>query len=96
LNTNQLKLTKPKNNIEKAKKTAMNNKIRLTPLVNERDNEKKDGPLTEERVHALRKQMKARRYCMDEKTEIIFLVPLEDVSKYHYRLIQDYSLDEWK
>ena len=56
---------------------------------------KKDGPLTEERVHALRKQMKARRYCMDEKTEIIFLAPLEDVSKYHYRLIQDYSLDEW-
>jgi len=43
LNTNQLKLTKPKNNIEKAKKTAMNNKIRLTPLVNERDNEKKMG-----------------------------------------------------
>jgi len=39
--------------------------------------------------------MKARRYCMDEKTEIIFLAPLEDVSKYHYRLIQDYSLDEW-
>jgi len=33
---------------------------------------------------------------MDEKTEIIFLAPLEDVSKYHYRLIQDYSLDEWK
>jgi len=32
---------------------------------------------------------------MDEKTEIIFLAPLEDVSKYHYRLIQDYSLDEW-
>ena len=32
---------------------------------------------------------------MDEKTEIIFLAPLEDVSKYQYRLIQDYSLDEW-
>ena len=32
---------------------------------------------------------------MDEKTEIIFLAPLEDVSNYHYRLIQDYSLDEW-
>jgi len=32
---------------------------------------------------------------MDEKTEIIFLAPLEDVSKYHYRLIQHYSLDEW-
>jgi len=32
---------------------------------------------------------------MDEITEIIFLAPLEDVSKYHYRLIQDYSLDEW-
>ena len=32
---------------------------------------------------------------MDEKTEIIFLAPLEDVSKYHYLLIQDYSLDEW-
>jgi len=29
------------------------------------------------------------------KKEIIFLAPLEDVSKYHYRLIQDYSLDEW-
>ena len=39
--------------------------------------------------------MKARRYCMDEKTEIIFLARLEDVSKYQYRLIQDYSLDEW-
>ena len=57
--------------------------------------EKKDGPLTEERVHALRKQMKARRFCMDGKTEIIFLAPVEDISKYHYRLIQHYSLDEW-
>jgi hypothetical protein len=56
---------------------------------------KKDGPLTEERVHVLRKQMKTRRFCMDEKTEIIFLAALEDVSKYQYRLIQDYSLDEW-
>lgn len=56
---------------------------------------KKDGPLTEERVHVLRKQMKGRRYCMDEKTEIIFLAPVEDVNKYHYRLIQNYSLNEW-
>lgn len=32
---------------------------------------------------------------MDGKTEIIFLAPVEDVSKYHYRLIQHYSLDEW-
>ena len=56
---------------------------------------KKDGPLTEERVHVLRKQMKGRRYCMDEKTEIIFLAPVEDVKKYRYRLIQDYSLNEW-
>jgi hypothetical protein len=39
--------------------------------------------------------MKARRFCMDGKTEIIFLAPVEDVSKYHYRLIQHYSLDEW-
>jgi hypothetical protein len=56
---------------------------------------KKDGPLTEERVHVLRKQMKGRRYCMDEKTEIIFLASVEDVNKYHYHLIQDYSLNEW-
>ena len=27
---------------------------------------KADGPLTEERVHVLRKQMKGRRYSMDE------------------------------
>jgi CHAD domain-containing protein len=40
---------------------------------------KADGPLTEERVHVLRKQMKGRRYCMDEETEIIFLATLEDV-----------------
>jgi hypothetical protein len=39
--------------------------------------------------------MKGRRYCMDEETEIIFLAILEDVKKNHYRLIQDYSLDEW-
>jgi len=39
--------------------------------------------------------MKARRFCMDGKTEIIFLAPVEDISKYHYRLIQHYSLDEW-
>lgn len=32
---------------------------------------------------------------MDGKTEIIFLAPVEDISKYHYRLIQHYSLDEW-
>ena len=56
---------------------------------------KNDGPLTEERVHVLRKQMKGRRYCMDEKTEIIFLAPVEDVNKYRYHLIQDYSLNEW-
>ena len=56
---------------------------------------KGDGPLTEERAHTLRKQMKVRRYCMDEETEIIFLATLEDVKKNHYRLIQDYSLDEW-
>ena len=56
---------------------------------------KGDGPLTEERAHTLRKQMKGRRYCMDEETEIIFLATLEDVKKNHYRLIQDYSLDEW-
>lgn len=56
---------------------------------------KKDGPLTEERVHLLRKQMKGRRYCMDQGTEIIFLASLEDVKKYNYRLIQDYSVDEW-
>jgi CHAD domain-containing protein len=28
---------------------------------------KGDGPLTEERAHTLRKQMKGRRYCMDEE-----------------------------
>ena len=39
--------------------------------------------------------MKGRRYCMDEETEIIFLATLEDVKKYHYRLIENYSLDEW-
>jgi hypothetical protein len=32
---------------------------------------------------------------MDEETEIIFLATLEDVKKYHYRLIENYSLDEW-
>ena len=56
---------------------------------------KGDGPLTEEHAHTLRKQMKGRRYCMDVETEIIFLATLEDVKKNHYRLIQDYSLDEW-
>ena len=56
---------------------------------------KADGPLTEERVHVLRKQMKGRRYCMDEETEIIFLANPEDVKKYQYRLIQDYSMEEW-
>jgi hypothetical protein len=56
---------------------------------------KVDGPLTEERVHVLRKQMKGRRYCMDEETEIIFLANPEDVKKYQYRLIQDYSMEEW-
>ncbi len=56
---------------------------------------KDDGPLTEERVHRLRKQMKGRRFCMDEETERIFLATLEDVKKYHFRLIQDYSMDEW-
>lgn len=45
---------------------------------------KKDGgPLTEERLF------------MYEETEIIFLATLEDVKKYHYRLIENYSLDEW-
>ncbi len=39
--------------------------------------------------------MKGRRYCMEEETEIIFLATLEDVKKYHYRLIENYSLDEW-
>jgi len=38
---------------------------------------KEDGPLTEERAHTLRKQMKGRRYCMDEETEISFLATLE-------------------
>jgi CHAD domain-containing protein len=42
---------------------------------------KGDGPLTEERAHTLRKQMKGRRYCMDEETEIIFLASLEDIKK---------------
>ncbi len=56
---------------------------------------KDDGPLTEERLFMLRRQMKGRRYCMDEETEIIFLATLEDVKKYHYRLIENYSLDEW-
>ena len=56
---------------------------------------KQDGPLTEERVHTLRKQMKGRRYCIDEKTELIFLAALEDVKKYRYHLIQDYSQLDW-
>jgi hypothetical protein len=58
---------------------------------------KDDGPLTEERLFMLRRQMKGRRYCMDEETEIIFLATLEDLKKYHYhcRLIENYSLDEW-
>lgn len=56
---------------------------------------KADGPLTEERVHALRKHMKGRRYCMDEERKIIFLANPEDVKKYQYRLIQDCSMDEW-
>ena len=33
VDTNQLKLTKAKNYTEKAKVTAMNNKIRFTPLL---------------------------------------------------------------
>lgn len=28
---------------------------------------KDDGPLTEERLFMLRRQMKGRRYCMDEE-----------------------------
>lgn len=28
-------------------------------------------------------------------SEIIFLATPEDVKKYQYRLIQDYSMDEW-
>lgn len=56
---------------------------------------KKDGPLTEERLHLLKKQMKGRRLCMDEGTEIIFLASLDDIKKYNYRLIQNYSLNDW-
>lgn len=56
---------------------------------------KEDGPLSEERVHLLRKQMKGRRYCIDEERTIIFLAPLEDIKKYNYCLIQDYPLDKW-
>ena len=56
---------------------------------------KEDGPLSEERVHLLRKQMKGRRYCIDEERTIIFLAPLQDIKKYNYCLIQDYPLDKW-
>jgi hypothetical protein len=56
---------------------------------------KEDGPLSEERIYVLRKQMKERRYCIDEERGIIFLASKEDIKKYNYRLIQDYPLDEW-
>lgn len=56
---------------------------------------KQDGPFSEERLHVLRKQMKGRRYCIDEERSIIFLASLEDIKKYNYRLLQDYPLNEW-
>jgi len=56
---------------------------------------KEDGPLSEERIHVLRKQMNGRRYCIDEERSIIFLASLEDIKKYNYHLIQNYPLEKW-